>query len=472
LGDIYQSWPTLRGLKRKHADAEIHVMVRPRFADALTGLDVVTKLITLPTQDFFVPLMNVVPNTDEGLSRIDSFLNSVKSENYDAIINLSFSPLSSYLTHSLAGPNTDIVGYTRHNDGYFNMVGEVSSYFYAQVGTDRHNRIHLTDLMAAVAGVDLTPEDWADANITGENRVTGPYVVFHIGASENHKSIPPYKWSRILKYFSETCPDLTAVLVGSKQEKQLAEVILTGASGIKCVNLVGETKITELFPVIRNARLLVGGDSAPIHIAGLTKTPTLNVSIGQVNFWETGPRSPKSYIMRAEGADGIVSEYVAGAIKEILEDKVPENIIRFVPEISGYEVTETPKDRFCWDLITALYMGSQYPMTEDLRFFEGIQKLNSINEVILEQMTFVRKTGLEKMKPILDRSDEVIETLGHLVPDLQIFVRWLRAERARMAPGTLEELISSTTKMHLNLKKMLRPYVLDDEEIQEGGKGG
>lgn len=473
LGDIYQSWPALRGLQRRFPDAKIDVMVRPRFGEALVGLEVVNRAILLPSQELLTPLVGADPNISEGIERLDAFLRPLQKESYDLIVNLSFSPLSSFLVHSIKAENTEVLGYTRHSDGYFNLIGDVSSYFYAQVGTDRHNRIHLTDLMSAMVGCDLQPEDWKDSDIgTTPAGLSENYVVFHIGASETHKSLPAFKWSRLLKYFSEYSSNYQIVLIGSKQERSLSETIVTGVSGVQIRNLVGETKIPDLFPVIRKAKLLVGCDSAPMHIAGLTKTPCLNISIGKINFWETGPRAPQSYILKAQSADEIVSDYAAAAIRDILAGSPSQDLIRFIPEANTYEVTETEQDRFCWDLIAAIYLGSGYPVTDDIKFFQGIEKLNEINNVILEQLPTVKKVGLDKMKPILDRADEVIQTLGDLVPELQIFVRWLKAERAKMSPGSLDELIVSTVEMHMKLKELIKPYVLTDVEIEQGGARG
>ena len=38
FGDIFQTWPTLKALRRQHPESEIHFLVRSRFSEAASGL--------------------------------------------------------------------------------------------------------------------------------------------------------------------------------------------------------------------------------------------------------------------------------------------------------------------------------------------------------------------------------------------------------------------------------------------------
>jgi heptosyltransferase-3 len=473
LGDVYQSWPALRALRRLYPSAQIDVMVRPKFADALDGLECISDRILLPVNALFEPLLKPIPEIESSIASLDQFITGLKRARYDWVINFSFSPVSSYLVHAIKNLPAQATGYTRHDDGFFDMSGEISAYFYAQVGINRQNRFHVTDLLAGLIGVELEADDWKDPGTTNDKlKLPDQYIVMHIGASETQKSLPPFKWSRIIKFFHEENPGTAIVLIGAQGEKLIADLVMAGRGDASVINLVGETSVQDLFPVLRDSALLIGCDSAPMHIASFTKTPCLNISLGQVNFWETGPRSPRSYIFRAVSAEDIVSEYIGHMAKEIIEGKDPQGLAKYVPESPCYQLEESSEQRFCWDLILALYMGHPFPQTEDMRYFQGCQKLNEINDVIIEQLKLVTKAGLEKLKPILDRGDEVIHTLGGMIPEMKIYTNWLKAERARVKPGSVAEVVEATLKMHMTLKSLVKPYVLDDSQAQQGGKNG
>ena len=113
-------------------------------------------------------------------------------------------------------------------------------------------------------------------------------------------------------------------------------------------------------------------------------------------------------------------------------------------------------------------MGHPFPSTENLEFVQACQKLHQINEVILENLDKVSAKNLERLKPVLDRSDEVIHKLAELVPLLRIYSSWLRAERARVKPGDIQSTIAATKNMHRTLRSLVRPYVLEEAGLPQG----
>ena len=161
LGDIYMSWPAIRGLRRQFPDAEIHLVTRPRFEGAIQGLNAINKHWTLPSGHILHPLVQENTDTETSLQRLEEFMAPLKTEKFDWIVNLTFSPASSYLTHALSTPETKVSGYTRFADGYFNPADDVATYFYAQVGINKPNRIHVADIFASMLNIEYTESDWA-----------------------------------------------------------------------------------------------------------------------------------------------------------------------------------------------------------------------------------------------------------------------------------------------------------------------
>lgn len=465
LGDIYMTWPAVRALRRMNPKAEIHLMTRTRFQVATRGLEVINQSLVFATEDFLEPILQKDPDLDESQVRLGNFINRLKKEKYDWVINFSFSPLSSYLTHAIAGPNATVTGYTRHNDGFLNIPDDMSAYFYAQVGVDRHNRIHLADIFAAMINVELIAEDWGAPQMAPIG-LTLPekFITIHVGASEARKALPAFKWARVIRFILEKNVDRKIVLIGSPDEKSIAEAITASVPQGSVIDLVGKTLVTDLFEIVKKSTLLVGCDSAPMHIASLTNTPCLNISFTSLNFWETGPRSEKVWILRAAKVEEVVSEYLGHVILQILSGESLPELIRGISGVPSFVIQESSEQRFCWDLVMAIYLGAPYPMADDIRFYEGIVRLNEINKVAIEQMEMCRKTGVKKMIPYLQRADEIIETLGKIVPELQVIVRWLQTEKLRISPLSESEILERTIEIHTQLKSVLAPYLLPDEK--------
>jgi len=252
LGDIYMSWPAVRALRRKYPEAQIHLLTRPRFEAAVEGLTAIDRHVSLPVAQILEPLVQQDADIKKSLSKLSDCLNPLKQENYDLVINLTFSPLSSYITHFIAGPSTIVSGYTRFDDGYFRPADEISSYFYAQVGIDKPNRIHVADIFASIMDVEYIEQDWAAPQIS-EFKIALPenYLVVHVGASEKHKSLTAQEWAEALQVIASEIPGRSVVLVGSDAEVMQAEQIASAVSSMSIFNLVGKTKVSDLFAILK-----------------------------------------------------------------------------------------------------------------------------------------------------------------------------------------------------------------------------
>lgn len=468
LGDIYMTWPALRALRRLHPQAEIHFLTRPRFEGAVEGLTEIDRHLTMSTSNILEPMLQAHADMTKSAQRMDQFVGGLKKEKYDWVINFTFSPFSSYLTHALTDLKTRVSGYTRHADGFLNLPDEVSAYFYAQVGVEKWNRVHLTDLFASMVGVDFVESDWAAPQIESQkSELPDNYVVLHIGASEHHKSLPEDKWVRMLTYFIERKPQMPVVLIGADSERHIAEAIREKINSKQIVDLVGHTQIADLFPIIQNAVMLVGCDSAPIHIASLTDTATLNISLGNVNFWETGPKATHGFIYRAENTETLVAQRVAEVLALLLEGNVAPELIGRGPGLTSYQKTETPAERFRWDVVQALYLSKDFPMADDIRFYEAILKLEDINGFIIEQLS-LPKGSQPQLVDILNRAEEIIQSISQLVPEVSPIVSWYQAEKTRIPPGAREDVLSSTLNIHRALDRVLQVYIPQDETRREG----
>ncbi|WP_413586346.1 glycosyltransferase family 9 protein [Bdellovibrio sp. HCB274] len=466
LGDIYISWPAVRAVRRMYPDAEIHFMTRPRFEGAVEGLTAINKHLTLPSGHILQPLVNETVNTEESLNRMEEFVETVRAENYDQIINLTFSPFSSYLTHALTMPHTSVLGYTRFRDGFFCAADEVSAYFYAQVGINKPNRVHVADIFASMIGTEYVEQDW-EAPVLPEISISLPeaFLTVHVGASEKHKALTADAWARALDYFSRRYEGMPIVLIGAPNEMDIANEIIEKAPNAAITNLVGQTKMNELFTILKRSELLIGCDSAPIHMASLTDTPTLNISVGNVNFWETGPKATLGLIYRFEDSQDIVPERIGEIIAQLLEGHADPELIMRTPGLASYGKVESAEQEFAWKLVQAIYLGGDYPVADRIEIIEGAMKLDEINDFMMSQFALIPEKGVNAIAPFIDGGEDVIKSISRIVPELRPMIDWYHAEKVRVAPGTQEEIIAATLSVHERFKRHLRVYVPQDEII-------
>lgn len=444
FGDIYQTWPCLRALKRKYPKAEIHVLVRQRFAQALSGLDFV-HVHEMPTGHI---LESIYANGDEtkALERLQEFTEAFPR--FDQIVNLSFSPFSSYLTDILANENTNVRGYSRHTDGFLSIPDDSSAYFYAQVGIGRANRYHLTDIFAAVANVETVDEDfYSEAAIEAapKPRNRKNRVLVHLGASQEQKVYPAELWVTALQMLAKTF-DGYITLIGSPDEAKLAATVASQVPSLK--NMAGQTTLPELFELLEDSILLIGADSAPVHAATLTGTRVLNLSSDAVNFRETGPVTRGSRILHSAEMSGIDPARVAQEALAMIEAQSPQGpcFVRVSRE-EGYLPVDTVTDDFAWDLIQALYTGSAYPKTESSADKIAFQRLFELAELALQQIANWEGADQVVAARILGSVDEMLTEIPKICPNVEPVVQWFQTQRLRLPPSTHEQTLASTRKL-------------------------
>lgn len=485
LGDIYQTWPVLNAIKRARPDAEIHVLVRSRFADATLGNESISKVWNFDTAHFVEPFLHL--STDDqseaadteliqaAVSRVSRMARDLSNEAFDEIINLTFSPVSASIVELVAGPSTVVRGYSRHSDGTLRIEGDASAYFFAQVGTDRSNRMHLTHVFAQVADCDLTVDDFRapfreeSASVQPNNKSEAP-IVIHIGASETQKRISPDKWRAVIREIAAHSRR-PFILIGGADEEVLGNMIAEGLEA-RVLNYVGKTRLSELFAILSDAALLIGGDSAPIHIASLTRTPTLNLSCGHVNFWETGPLAHNSRVIYSKDTGDFIALEVAREANLMLNGGDSSGSIALAVSTDVGLERSDGSSTFEWDLIKAIYMGAEFPCVEESSSIRGLLTLRQANQVALEQFTRISKL-LESRSAvetgILDRLDEVIQSVATMVPQLGPLVRWFQAEKSRIGPEDPKRVLFLTREAHLRMDDVLKLYI-SDEILEESMK--
>jgi ADP-heptose:LPS heptosyltransferase len=457
------TWPALKALKRAHPDSTVHLLTRPKFEAATEGLRVVDKHFSLPSAHLLEPLISLEADVDASISRLDAVLDQMKAERYDWIINFTFSPVSSFLVHAISTPSTRVTGYTRHQDGFLSIPDEVSAYFYAQAGVNSFNRVHLTDLFVSMLGLEYVDSDWSAPELDSRDfGLPEKYVLVHIGASEQRKTLPPFKWARVLKNFFDHELETTVVMIGSKEERALGEAIESGVSRGRVVNLIGSTQLREVFHLLKGAQLLIGCDSAPMHMASLTETPCLNISFDTVNFWETGPKASRSFIYKVAFPEDIVSEELGACIHCLLQGEAPVQLIQRGGGLTSYVVPQESASEFSWRLIEAVYLGKDFPIADDIRFVQAVSQLNDVNNLSREHISHIPDKGLAVMGPLIERADEIMAAIARVVPEVLPFVRWYQTEKLRIAPGEASTILQQTIDVHEKLQRMLSVYVLTD----------
>ncbi len=466
LGDILVGAPALHALKREHPGAEIDILVRKRFEDAAKVFPWL-NVKTFDTAHLLEPLLNQADHA-KSCGFLNDLVQKIKDEKYDLILNFTFSPFSSYLTAMVsesAEPHVSVRGYTRFADGSFAIQDLISGYFYSQVGIGKPNRLHLSDLLAGLAGVNLTIEDWK----LFKKHPTADKIAIHVGASQANKALSVDKIVSILTALKERNL-LGLTLIGSQAEQGVANQVMARVGG-GINNLCGRTSVEELKNLIASCRAVIGADSAPMHFATLAGVPCLNISFPTVNFFETGPRSSGSRVLYFESSEQVQNQVVANEA---------EALVTGGPLRAAVAVSQSPLNPYLcpnwkvmeaeWSIVQNAYFRMPFQGSLTAQERQGITQFKQLSELVISQIQKLEAIPNDILAhDFISQADILVESIGRAVPSLRSIGRWITASRATVGPGKQSAVLQHYKNIYLDLSSILEELA-PSKEVNHGNE--
>ncbi len=272
MGDILLSFPLFCWMRRGTPARPIWVVAEPVF---------------------FEPLMHLSPPV---VYAAWTGAEELGGQAINVLLNLSHRPEAAGFAarmHSCLrlGPVRDAAGITRIN-------GPWQLYRASLIHNNRHNRFHWAELNAldCVDNGQFSSTHFDQPRTPAEGNVS---VGVFIGASQDEKRPQPDFWAALCDELIRR--GLRPVLLGGPGDIGLGAQVgqsLAGQSG-GILNLCGTLGLRELAAVGQTLALMITPDTGPMHLAAWTGLQVLNLSMGPVSPWETGPFMPGHYVLRA-----------------------------------------------------------------------------------------------------------------------------------------------------------------------------
>ncbi len=288
-GDVLLTAPVFSTLKRLAPHLELDALVYRETAEMLAGHPAIRRVLTIDRQSSRAGGLRSV-RAELGLWR------DLRAAHYDLVVHLSEHRRGAWLTR-LIGPKY-AVGPEREERGRWWRKSFTHRYLVPKAALRHTIEINL-DAIRRI-GVWPSDEDKAPLMVPGpaaEARVAQlldsfklsrkQFVVVHPGSRWLFKSLPARSTALILDQLAED--QWPVVVTGSRDpaERALIDGILATTKA-PVVDLVAQLSLRELAALIGSARLLVGVDSAPMHIATAVGTPVVTV-FGPSGEAEWGP---------------------------------------------------------------------------------------------------------------------------------------------------------------------------------------
>ena len=307
MGDIIHTLPAAAALRQAFPHATLGWLVEERWAELLCTLRHPRSGRRSPQR----PLVDCVHsvNTAEWRRQPFSFntwqqmaagFSQLRGIQYDAAIDFQGAVRSALLARWSGAPIVYGSAKPREN---------AASMFYTRKVLLKTNGTHVVEQALALAGAVIPttgiptamvqPQVQFPVDPDAENKIAGltadgnDFAILNPGAGWGAKRWPVERYGQVAKELAKD--GLCSLINYGPGEEELAVAVEAAGEGaarkISC-------SISELIALTRRARLFIGGDTGPMHLAAALKIPVVAI-FGPTNPARNGPFGTRSTVLRS-----------------------------------------------------------------------------------------------------------------------------------------------------------------------------
>lgn len=279
LGDVIHAVPAAAALRRRFPQAHIDWLIDPRYAELLGLVECLDRPIAFDPRDLL------------GGARGRAVLRDLRAAHYDAAIDLQGLLKSAVLARLVGAAQT--IGFPRAH-----LREPLARLFYTEA-PDPGAAAHVIEKNLGL----LRPLDVSDRGVHFPLRIPrtdtvaaianrfGPerYAVINPGAAWPNKRWPAGRFGAVAASIRREHALRSIVLWGPGEEAVAASVV---AASEGAAEAAPPTTIADIVGITRAARLMISGDTGPLHIAGAVGTPLVAL-FGPTFPERNGPWAPR-----------------------------------------------------------------------------------------------------------------------------------------------------------------------------------
>jgi heptosyltransferase I len=341
MGDVIHTLPAVRALRDTLPDTTIDWLIEERWAELLCAPGAPRRGARSPRR----PLVDWVHTVDlrgwrtslftlSTIQQIARVWNNIRSAHYDVAIDLQGAMRSAILAR---GSGARMVW------GAAEPWEAPASLWYTRqaIARGRHVLEQNLSIIEAIVQAPLSastvqfPRDReADERVDQILTHAGvsDFAILNPGAGWGAKRWPAERYGLVAK--SLACDGLCSIINYGPGEENLAceaEAAMAGAG------VAQKSSITDLIALMRRAKLFIGGDTGPLHLAAALRVPVVAI-FGPTDPARNGPYGTHSVVLRSpasrtsharlaqpeQGLLDITAESVVSAARQLLEGEAME----------------------------------------------------------------------------------------------------------------------------------------------------
>lgn len=279
LGDVVHAMPVVAALRARWPDARIDWIVHPRHADVVGLVRGINHVIAFDARQ----LLGL-----RGAWHGAKTIAGLRRARYDVAFDLQ-GLLKSAVIARLAGAR-QTVGFAKA------QVREAAAAWFYSETRSAPSTGHVIEKNLSMVGVDDAGETGVELNLppvahpAAALPQAGAYVAMNPGAGWPNKQWPAERFGAVARSLHERFRIETLVLWGPGEEA-LADRVVECSHGT--ARRAPRTTAVELFALLQQATVLISGDTGPLHMAAVVRTPVVAL-FGPTSPARNGPYRTKS----------------------------------------------------------------------------------------------------------------------------------------------------------------------------------
>jgi ADP-heptose:LPS heptosyltransferase len=300
LGDMLQATPTIVGMKLENPNCRITVLVEKQFEDICHYLPGIDEVVSIDLSMTVRCLAREGDGIVDAYEYLSTLVDKLRAQKFDYCLNMSSSAYTAILLKLVNIERSG--GWTSDEEGFRIIQSDWARLFATSVfhQNRQFNSLNLVDVFRCSADVEEHPHSLR-MNVSDEHLAyadeliaatpftnTGPLICLQAGASQEKRQWLPVRFIQLAKILIERY-NARLVLTGSDKEKSIIDPIIAGVNSPNCVSFAGRTKIPQLAAVLKRAKVLITGDTGPMHVSVAVGTPVVSMFLASAFGFETGP---------------------------------------------------------------------------------------------------------------------------------------------------------------------------------------
>ncbi|TKB91603.1 MAG: glycosyltransferase family 9 protein [Nitrospira sp.] len=308
MGDLVQMGALLSRLQEEWPGVAVDLVVDRRFAPITALLKGLRDVIAFDFHALIDDSRAAVKDVTALYQDVARRAKPLMERRYDRVINLTFNQPSALLAGYIGASDTR--GARSAWDGGMVVDNPWMAYFCDFHQFRRFNRFNLVDIYAlggsgpgVFSPLQLSIAEEARAWARQALEGTPDWIAVQAGASDSMKAWHPRLFGLTLARLSKQWHGGIVFIGSTEEEAAIAEVtqVYKKAGGQNPVkNMAGRTTVSQLAGLLVECRVLLTNDTGPMHVSVAAGTPVIDLSVGHVDFQETGPYGPGHWVVQPD----------------------------------------------------------------------------------------------------------------------------------------------------------------------------